>query len=181
MKKTTLLGVMAGLCLYVNVAAQSYSNFHIGQRLEDINLGKFLRYKQSTANLSEFSNKLIILSFWFRHCGSCIKMFPKEDSLQQAYGDRLQIIPVTQEYKNDVEDFLNSWEKRNDRKLILPYIVEDSILTNRFPNATYPYYIWINGDGYVMAFTSSSMLTKEFISLALEAMHKRVANRKKIH
>lgn len=172
MKKTTLLCVMAILCLFTNVKAQDddHNKIYVNQRMPDMLLGQFIRYKTNTANLSDFGGRLIIFAFWFRSCGSCIKMFPTEDSLQRQFNDRIQIIPVTFERQKEVEPFLTAWEKRTGHKLSLPYIVEDTVLTKAFNNIYHPYYVWVAPNGRVLCKTSQQLLHSSFIRSMLELL-----------
>jgi thiol-disulfide isomerase/thioredoxin len=45
--------------------------------------------KQFIQELIYFNGKLMILDFWATWCGACISKFPKLDSLQKKYADKL--------------------------------------------------------------------------------------------
>ena len=173
MTKKTILIVGAVLCLYRG-HAQAYNGpeyvrgkIYIDTRLQNLNLGTILNYKDTTAFLSDFNNKLIILAFWFTGCTVCIAQFPKEDSLQQRFGNALQILPVTFESKKSVAAFLNRWENTHQQKLSLPFIVADSVLNTLFENVYFPHYVWIAQDRRVIAHTSEYFLTAENIEAML--------------
>lgn len=170
-KKLALMSVVAMLCLQHNAVAQTddgrVGKLYIDSRLPNLNLGSFINYKDSTAFLSDFKDKIIILDFWFTGCGTCIAQFPKEDSLQQQFDKDIQIIPVTFESQKTVTAFLDRWNKRNQSSLNLPFIVEDSILNIFFNNIYHPHYIWIAQDRRILAHTSEYFLTRENIEAIL--------------
>lgn len=156
MKKITLLGVMAGLCLYTNSFAQktTIEPFYIGDRVPDLPLNRIINYKDSAASLSSFGEKLIILDFWSTHCASCIAMLPMEDSLQQAMNDKLQFILVTIDPKEKVASFLKRWENLHQAKLSMPIVCSDSVLSYLFRHHSVPHYAWLAPDGSLLAQTS---------------------------
>jgi thiol-disulfide isomerase/thioredoxin len=171
MQKITLLCVLAILCLKYGGYAQTYNapegKLYIDSRLPNLDLGAIINYKDSTAFLSDFKNKIIILDFWFTECGACIAQFPKEDSLQKQFNDDIQIIPVTFESQKKVTAFLSRWTKKNHSTLALPFIVGDSVLNIFFANTYFPHYIWISQDRRIIAHTSEYFLTAENIEAML--------------
>ncbi len=136
---------------------------YIDSRLPDISLGSIIRYKDTSAKLDDFFNKIIVFDFWFTHCTDCIAQFPKEDSLQKEFEDDIQIIPVTYESKETVSAFLTKWEKIHHIKLSLPFIVGDSSLDRYFANPYDPHYAWIGQDKRVLAITSEGFMTESNI------------------
>lgn len=145
---------------------------HIHSTLPDFSIGKMIRYKDTTARLSDFGEKLIVFAFWFTSCSSCIRQFPKEDSLQRVFNDELQIIPVTYETGAVTKSFLEDWEKKNKWKLSFPCVVGDTLLRGMFQNIYNPYYVWMFPYGRVAALTGESALNyetvKEMIRESLE-------------
>lgn len=164
MKKITLPSVVAFLCLPFLLPAQSFSyspgniqnNLHIGDYLKRTSpLGKFINYKSRTATLNDFKDKLVIFSFWSTHCGACIALFPKEDSLQQEFTNDIQIILVTYEPEDIVKSFLKKRQQKNKSAVGLPIIVEDTAF-NKAMNILYtPQYTWVMPTGRISAQTSS--------------------------
>jgi len=66
----------------------------VGDVVPDITFQKVLNYKSSTARLSDFRGKLVILDIWSVWCSSCIAGFPKLEKLQEKYNDKIQILLV---------------------------------------------------------------------------------------
>jgi len=112
---------------------------------------------------------LVILDFWAIWCTSCLHSFPKLDSLQKQFGDKLQILLVnkknTGEGKTDILDF---FKKRKDKIVQLPSAVEDTVAEALFPHQLIPHCVWIGKDGTVRAITSSERVNAENIQTALD-------------
>src|SRR6476620_3661535 len=89
--------ILAMLCPLLSVGQQPYkaiTPLTIGDTLPDMPLSSIINYKSFTACLSSFKGKLLILDFWATWCTSCLKHFPKMDSLQQQYPGQVQVIMV---------------------------------------------------------------------------------------
>lgn len=155
MKK--LLCLLGGALLLSNVQAQKISikPFYIGDRIPDLPLNRIINYKDSTATLSSFGDKLIILDFWGIHCSSCIEMFSFEDSIQQALNDKLQFILVTLDPKEKVIQFFNRWDSVHHIKFSLPVVCSDSVLCYLFRHHSVPHYAWLSPDGSLLAQTEN--------------------------
>ncbi|HWV70858.1 MAG TPA: TlpA disulfide reductase family protein [Pseudosphingobacterium sp.] len=108
----------------------------------------------TTVRLNDYRGKLIILDFWATWCGPCLKMLPKSDSLQRTYTKDLAILPVTYQSKKEVLQVL-----KNNNKLSLPFIINDTLLKKFFPHFYLPHYVWIGADGKVKAITDHYRLT----------------------
>src|SRR5829696_2286085 len=98
-------------CVFFMIAVLSGTSqvkpVRIGQPVPDVSLDKLVNYPASTIKLSDFRGKLLILDFWATWCSPCIAAFPKLDSLQRKFGDKLQILSVTKESKSIVKQFLS--------------------------------------------------------------------------
>lgn len=124
----------------------------IGDAVPDIEINNIINYKTSTAKLSGFKEKLVILDFMNTYCLSCISVLPRFDSLQHQYGDKLQIFIVTDESKERVAKFL----KTNPvaRNISIPVIMQDTTLKKIFPHRYVSHEAWIY-KGIVKAITGS--------------------------
>src|SRR5215217_1873478 len=108
-KKTTVLSVLALLCLNFYASAQSKAvdvinkGLQIGTQMPDLTLNNLHNYKNAkgervaTAKISDFKGKKLILDFWATWCAPCVTMIPRMDSLQAQFADKLQILSVTYE------------------------------------------------------------------------------------
>ncbi|MBK8087718.1 MAG: redoxin domain-containing protein [Chitinophagaceae bacterium] len=78
-----------------------------GEQCPEFKIGSTLQYRD-TVSLSDFRNKLLILDFWNTTCISCIKAFPKLDSIQKLFGNRVQIVLVNRESKDSTIAFFKN-------------------------------------------------------------------------
>ncbi|WP_316805416.1 TlpA disulfide reductase family protein [Pedobacter nototheniae] len=157
--------VTAFMTFGTNAIAQTQMNdqrtFKIGDPLPEIFFKKVLNYKDSTAQLSDFKGKAILLDFWATWCGSCIKGFSHADSIQKKYAKNLQVLMVNtsaRDTKAKVEAFL-SRQKKEITDFSIPVILGDSTLKSLFPVHVIPHYIWIGADGRIKAVTEQEQVT----------------------
>ncbi|MEJ7780659.1 MAG: redoxin family protein [Daejeonella sp.] len=171
MKKTIKLIAMAALCLFLSgipstIKAQ-VTALKIGGKVPDVTISNIHNYKSSTAKLSDFKGKVLILDFWATWCAACLKKFPLLDSLQAEYKEKLQVLLVNDMNTGDADGKIhNLFEKKkklSGRGYALPYVIRDNQLMSLFPHKLLPHYVWIGGDGRVRAMTSSAELTRENI------------------
>ena len=171
MKKTILLSVLATLCLFLSAKAQEKSNItplKIGDQVPDITINNIINYKSAddkqvtTAKISDFKGKLLILDFWATWCAPCIGLIPKMDSLQNEFPNNLLILPVTYQSKIVIADFRQKNNSKNPG-LQRPEIAGDSIFIKLFPHTYLPHYVWIDPNGVIKAITSYEEVTAAHI------------------
>jgi len=163
---------MALLCLNFRLQAQenkavdvTLKGIQIGQKVPDVTVTNLHNYKDAngkpatTAKLSDFKGKLLILDFWATWCSPCVAMIPKMDSLQKAFGDKIQFLSVTYQTEKEVLPFLEKFEKQQGKHYDLPVITSSKQLHQLFPHTTLPHYVWIDGNGNVSAITRMDELT----------------------
>ena len=191
MKKLTLLGVVTKLypkhnsnrralltfilstfCFLNSYAQKSTTErLFVGDRIPDIQFDSVLNYSNGTATISQLQSqksKLLLFDFWFTSCSSCIEQFPKLDSLQKKYEDRLQIVLVAHEPSDKVIASIQRWEKRFKRKLDLPIVVNDKVLHQYFPHKYEPHYLWIAPDRVCLAETAHYLVEESYIRTYLD-------------
>ncbi|MEN7547367.1 redoxin domain-containing protein [Rapidithrix thailandica] len=151
--------VLALLCLWAKVNAQA--PLAIGDELPGLVLPQTLR---DTVRTSDFRGKLLILDFWATWCSPCIRMLPKTDSLQQAFRDKVQFLPVTYQKAETVQRLLSRLPAMN-----LPFVTGDSVLHRLFPHRELPHYVWIDPQGKVAAFTGHQEITGAHLQRFLDS------------
>lgn len=124
-----------------------------------------VNHPQKTLNLSRDRNKLILLDFWNTWCSACLMNIPKITSLQQKFGDRIRILPVSNQDKLALEKFFAS---QNGKKYnTLTSVYNDSYFLQLFPHAGVPFIIWIK-DGKLVSTTDATQLNEETINEILD-------------
>lgn len=148
--------------------AQSIS---IGDKVPDIAFTQMLNSTAQTSKLSQFKGKLVILDFWATWCSACIQKFPMLDYMQQKYPAKLQVILVnparTKDSKEKLEKFFNRFKTSQNKRLILPTIYNDSLVSSWFPNSALPLYIWIAPNQTCLAITGPDELTAKNIEAVI--------------
>lgn len=138
----------------------------IGDKVPDVTLVNMRNYTNTTAKLSDFKGKLVILDFWNKWCSSCISFFPKMEDFQKEFGNEIQILLVT---NNTAKELAPLFEKSpNARNTNLPMIIGDTMLNSLFPHIGVPYHVWIDKDGIVKQTTNGESTTKGNIKAYLE-------------
>ncbi|SEN68561.1 Thiol-disulfide isomerase or thioredoxin [bacterium A37T11] len=158
-----LLAVTFFMCL--NALGQNQTidltatGIQIGQQVPDITVSNIHNYKTSTAKLSDFRGKLLIIDFWATWCSPCVAMIPKMDSLQKVFGDKVQFVSVTYQKEEEVLPFLEKFEKQQGKHFELPVVTGDTSLHRLFPHRILPHYAWINKKGLLQGITELFEIT----------------------
>lgn len=154
--RNTTIWMLATLLLAQMPKAQQIS---IGKKYKDQYLPKILGYKNASAHLSGFTGKPLLLVFWSTTCPVSLDYVQKLDSVKKDMGNKLEILLVTHQQKQLVQDALQNNERL--QRLRLPVVVEDKVLKKLFPHRTAPHQVWINQKGIIKAITGHNELTKQ--------------------
>jgi thiol-disulfide isomerase/thioredoxin len=160
------------VCTFVTVAAQNttVSEVAIGQPVPNVQVNRVRNYKATSFSLADFKGKLVIFDFWNVNCKPCLEAFPKLDSLQDEFGDKIQIILAT---KNTVADVDYFYKKRSTGSALHRYkprlvtVLQDTVLSALFPFEIVPNSVWVNSNGTLQAVTDGQYLTRQNISKML--------------
>ncbi|RYF26671.1 MAG: hypothetical protein EOO42_00865 [Flavobacteriales bacterium] len=173
MKKTTILFVMALLCLNICSKAQAIQALKVGDKLPEtfwkqehtvFQDGKYI--KQS---LQTYKDGLLILDYWATWCASCIVKFPELEALQAINPSKLKILLINpKSYKDTPEkiEALFNAQLPPYRSYSLPTVVADTSLIKFFAPVVLPQNIWII-DGQVRAITSAEFTNAAAIAVII--------------
>lgn len=139
-------------------------NLTLGDSLPDFQIPKLINTNKSIIRTSEFKEKLLIIDFWSIYCSGCIEGLPKMHALQQQFGDKIKILPVTYESETLVSNFWRS--NKNTKKLSLSSVVEDKIFSSYFRHQTIPHEVWIY-KGKVVGITNAQYVDENNIKKVL--------------
>ncbi len=181
MKKTTIYIVLALLCVDFWARAQdnkavdvTLKGIQIGQKVPDITINNLHNYKDANgkpatiAKISDFKGKLLILDFWATWCSPCVAMIPKMDSLQKAFGDKIQFLSITYQTEKEVLPFLSKLEQQQKKHYNLPVVMAELELHKLFPHVYLPHYVWIDGNGVVKAITGFEAVNEINVDKAIK-------------
>lgn len=164
--------LLFGLSAKAQYDSIGFSGLKIGDKMPGITISNVQNYSKTDLKFSDLRGKHLILDFWATYCSGCILQFPKLEALQKKFGDRVQIILVNQQSKEEIEKGFASRKNIDPiyRNVIfrLPSITSDSILNRLFPHALIPHEIWIDTTGIIMAITDERSLTDKNIQNVLD-------------
>ncbi|MFD2035166.1 TlpA family protein disulfide reductase [Belliella marina] len=146
----------------------------VGDQVPDFKFTNVLNSHGEPIKISDYKGKLLILDFWATWCAPCVASFPKLDSLDKAFGDDLAILPVTYQDKEEVEKLFSRMAKLKDIKK--PMVYGDDTLRSIFPHSSLPYYVWIDREGRVAAYTNSDEINPANIHKAIAGDYSAIRN-----
>jgi thiol-disulfide isomerase/thioredoxin len=123
-----------------------------------------VNHSQKTIYLSEDKNKLILLDFWSTWCSACLINLPKIAALQQKFGNKIKILPVSSQDKAALDKFFSSNNGKKYNNMLSTY--DDKKLHELFPHVGVPFIIWIK-DGKLFNTTDAEQLTEKTINEVL--------------
>lgn len=140
-----------------------------GDKVPDISF-KIMNEDKQDIKLSSLKGKLVLLDFWSTQCNSCIRNFPKLDTLQSLFGDKIKIILVNPKHIGDDDKRVNRifdiYRKNYGKVLPLSSNIYDTVAVRSFPHIFQPHIVWIDQKGVYRAATAS--VTKESIETFLK-------------
>jgi thiol-disulfide isomerase/thioredoxin len=173
MKKSMISIVMALLCLFLKVSAQSLTTemekpngvkpLIIGDKVPDLEFEKAPNMPSGKLKLSDYRGKALILDFWGTWCSACIMHFPHNQKIQNKYSKNLQFLLINDSVRDSLESvivFLNKRKKDNEQ-IMLPVIQTHKDTRDLFPHRSYPHYVWIGADRRIKAITTADELEEE--------------------
>ncbi|WP_207515855.1 TlpA family protein disulfide reductase [Longitalea luteola] len=165
MRLTTYILLLIGTLAFVPdiLIAQSFT---IGDKVPDIKASHVINSDNSELSFSDYKGKMIILDFWGTGCTACIKAFPKIDSLQEEFKDKIQIIAINQESKDSTLKFLQKHKRIKLPKI--PFITQDTLISKLFPHKFVPHHVWIDSSNRVRFITNDNNTSKENLARYFE-------------
>lgn len=121
---------------------------------------QIVNHPQKTMTLNKDKDKLILLDFWNTWCSSCLANFPKMEELQEQFGDKIKIIPVSNQDRPTLEKFFAT--KNGQRYKQVVSVAGDKIFHQLFPHRGVPYIVWIK-DGKLLNTTDGAQVTEKTI------------------
>jgi thiol-disulfide isomerase/thioredoxin len=147
---------------------------NVGDTVPLILFNKFLNGDKSV-QLKDLKGKLIILDFWNTGCLACLKSFPKIDSLQKQFANKIQFVMITNQSLREVKALFS---KPNMKTPDIPIVVEDVAFYNQlFPHEGDPLHVWIDTNGIVRAITDGHNATVSNIQKFLKGNSVQLSSR----
>lgn len=143
--------------------AQTGKAFNIGDTTPPLTFSNVYNQPEAFVSMQDYKGKLIIIDFWNRWCGSCIEAFPKMEKLQKEFGDKIKVLLVTTDKKEEVVKLFKRFKVPE-----LTILYGDTLLSAMFPHITVPHHVWINPDGRIQFITDGYNATVQNVSKLLE-------------
>jgi thiol-disulfide isomerase/thioredoxin len=142
--------------------AFSQENSLIGKNAPELIFEKILNYEKNTAKLSDFKDKILIIDFWSVWCAPCIASFPHLQELQEHFQNEIQVLTITSNTEERIEQFLKN------KPMLLPIVLDLSgELAKSFPHGSIPHTVLIDKEGTIRVITSPNNITMELVSSIL--------------
>jgi len=128
----------------------------VGKQIPEFRLTNVKYFKETSVQLKDFQGKWLILDFWNRSCVVCISSFPKIDSLQRKFKDKVQFLLIgdnSRRYNSGIEEVYKKISER--KKLSLTYTF-DSTMFKQYEVPSVPHYVIVDPEGIVYAITAMS-------------------------
>lgn len=97
--------------------------------------------------LSDFKGKAVLIDFWSRGCGPCLKALPEMKEISQKYKDRLEVVSISIDDKTNWEiasrHHAISWWNLNDLK-------GNHGLYAKYSAGSIPRYVFLSPEGEVV-------------------------------
>ncbi|TAJ47421.1 MAG: TlpA family protein disulfide reductase [Chitinophagaceae bacterium] len=164
------------IALFIFQLCTRAQEIKIGSVCPDVVLKDILNFQTDEIRFSDLKGKFIILDFWATSCGACIDAFPKLDSLQKKYQERLQIITVTRESKQITSRFFA--RMKHIKMPSVPFATSDTILSRVFPHMYVPHHVWIDSARIVRYITDGYNATEYHIEQFLKNNDLRLSEKK---
>lgn len=156
MQRVILLCLLMSLLKNSVAQTEAIKPLQKGDMISAIRFQKFLE-PSTSVQLSSLKGKVIILDFWNIGCLACLKSMPKMDSLQKQFGSDIQVVLIT---NNSTDEVNNLFNRIKIKKPDLPIVVEDTIYYKKlFPHVGDPLHVWINRSGVITAITDGHNAT----------------------
>ncbi len=102
--------------------------------------------KEKYIRLSDFEGKVVLLKFWFVHCGNCVRDINQINRLQDDYKDDLQVLGV--EYMNETIYGVKGYERKYGVRYM--NLMGGKSVANQYRVFGAPTYVLIDKEGNIV-------------------------------
>jgi uncharacterized protein (TIGR03435 family) len=150
-----MIMIVIGMISHFGIVAQAQEIQHVypevGKPMPDFVLRNIEYYPKKQASLADFKGKWLILDFWNKGCGSCVKSFPKVNGQMKEFGDRVQFMLVG--YQDREKEIKPRFARLRDKMGLELPCAFDSSLCQLFDVYAAPFIIVIDDKGIVRGIT----------------------------
>jgi len=154
------------LCPYGSRAQGVGRELGIGDAMPRMVCSNVLNHGAASIDLGKFKGRVLVLDFMLTGCVGCLHKLPDYDSLQKAFGGRLQFVIVASQPAKTVQQFLQG--HRLGKLVQFPVITNDKRLRALFPYESVSHMVVIGPDGMVKAITHGEYITASNMQAVLD-------------
>lgn len=105
----------------------------------------------NAVSLKDFKGKYVLLDFWGHWCGPCVRAFPALKALNDRLANKMAIVGIAAESKNDRDKWLNMIRENNLNWVQLSELEADNGKVNQIYNIIeFPTYFLVDRTGKVI-------------------------------
>ncbi|GGH31919.1 thiol:disulfide interchange protein [Dyadobacter endophyticus] len=103
-------------------------------------------------SLADFKGKYVLLDFWGHWCGPCVRAFPALKALYDRFANKMTIVGIAAESKNDRDKWVNMIKENNLNWVQLSELEADNGKVNQTYNiVAFPTYFLVDKAGKVVS------------------------------
>ena len=133
---------------------------YVGKKLEPWSLPDLATSNQ--VDVSQFEGNVLLIEFWFKHCGWCVKAIPEINEIQDNFSDKpFKIIGV--EFINE-DDQAGILEYAEEKDMEIPILYNGNTIATKYGIRTAPTFMIIDKNSTIM-YAKSTFKKEEIISM----------------
>ena len=116
----------------------------------------FINIKEIKKKIHDYKGRPTVINFWYLHCPPCINEIPSFTALSKKYGNKINVLAISQDKKADIQSFLT-------KHTFDAEIVSDSEnFINKYNlGSGYPFTLLLNKEGKIIFVKSEGGETPE--------------------
>jgi peroxiredoxin len=116
----------------------------------------FINIQSNKRKMNDYRGKPMVVNFWYLHCPPCLNEIPSFNELSKKYGDKIHILAISRDPKEQVKAFLN-------KHIFKAEIVSDAeIFIDKYNlGSGYPFTLLLNKEGKILFVKSEGGETPE--------------------
>ena len=116
----------------------------------------FINIQGNQKKIADYKGKPLVINFWYLHCPPCINEIPSFNELTKKYGDKINVLAISQDKKIDVQAFLT-------KNIFKAEIVSDAekFIDKYNLGSGYPFTLLLNKEGKIIFVKSEGGETPE--------------------
>jgi thiol-disulfide isomerase/thioredoxin len=143
----------------------------VGDAVPGIEWNETVHYKSPEIKMNDFKDRLVLIDFWATWCTACLQEFPKLESLQNEFGEKIQLLLVASKENGDnrikVSKYFDKHKHPDGTDYKLPSVCDDSIAARLFPHRLLPHCVCIY-KGKVKAITGPDEVNRELVQSIID-------------